>query len=104
MMLSRGLNTKPRATKRRTPTAKKQLCEVRVFGSRVGSAPKKYSDLDIAVIGKQKVPYKVLNALKEDFEESDLPFRADVLDWNAISDEFKTVINKKYELLQRPAA
>ena len=79
-------------------------CEVRVFGSRVGPKAKKYSDLDLAIIGKEKIPSHVLAALKEDFQESDLPFRVDVLDWHVVSEEFKAVIAKKYEILQKSAA
>ena len=75
-------------------------CEVRAFGSRVTRTAKDYSDLDLAVVGKEKLASKTLYALKEDFEESDLPFRVDVLDWHAISKEFQKVIEKKYEVIQ----
>jgi len=30
---------------------------------------------------------------------SDLPFRVDILDWNAISPEFKKVIEQGYEVI-----
>ncbi len=76
-------------------------CEVRAFGSRVTWTAKDYSDLDLAIVGQKKLADKILYALKEDFEESDLPFRVDVLDYNSISDEFKDVINKGYEVLQK---
>ena len=75
-------------------------CEVRVFGSRATWTAKDYSDLDLAIVGKEKLPGKTISALKDDFEESDLPFRVDVLDWHAISSEFRQVINKGYEVLQ----
>ena len=75
-------------------------CEVRAFGSRVTRTAKNYSDLDLAVVGKEKLADKTLYALKEDFEESALPFRVDVLDWHAISKEFQKVIDKKYEVIQ----
>lgn len=77
-------------------------CEVRVFGSRINGAVKKYSDIDLAVVGKAKLSDDVLYSLKEDFQESDLPFRVDVLDWNAISKKFQRVIKKKYEIIQKP--
>ena len=70
---------------------------MRVFGSRVTGLAKKYSDLDLAIISEKKLPVTVLYSLKEDLEQSDLPFRADILDWQAISDEFKKVINARYE-------
>ncbi|MFH1452921.1 MAG: nucleotidyltransferase domain-containing protein [Armatimonadota bacterium] len=76
-------------------------CEVRVFGSRLNENIKSYADLDLAIVGKEKLPIDKIYSLKEDFQESDLPFRVDVLDWNAISLEFKSVIEKGYEILQK---
>jgi len=74
--------------------------EARAFGSRITGKYKDYSDLDIAVMGKEKLSDDIFYALKADFEESDLPFRVDVLDWHRISEEFKQVINKQYEIIQ----
>jgi type I restriction enzyme S subunit len=75
-------------------------CEVRAFGSRVRWTAKDYSDLDLAVICSGKVSDDTLSHLKEAFEESDLPFRIDVLDWHVISPEFQKVIEKQYEVVQ----
>ncbi len=75
-------------------------CEVRVFGSRVKCTTKSYSDLDLAVLGKGIIPRSRLNRLEEAFEESDLPFRVDVLDWWTISDSFRKFIDNKYEIIQ----
>ncbi|MBS1258494.1 MAG: hypothetical protein MAG551_01553 [Candidatus Scalindua arabica] len=77
-------------------------CEVRIFGSRITDTVKKYSDIDLALVGKEKLSDDILYSLKEDFQESDLPFRVEVLDWHAISKEFRCVIEKKYEILQEP--
>ena len=41
-----------------------------------------------------------LRHLKEAFEESDLPFRVDVLDWNETSREFQKVIEKGFEVIK----
>lgn len=74
--------------------------EVRVFGSRFSGTAKPYSDLDLAVVGQNKLDWRVLAELKEAFQESELPFRVDLLDWNAISDEFRAVIEKSgYEVI-----
>jgi len=75
-------------------------CEVRAFGSRVSWTAKDYSDLDLAVVCSGKLSDDTLSHLKEAFEESDLPFRVDVLDWLAISSEFQKVIEKRYEVVQ----
>jgi len=74
--------------------------EARAFGSRVGGAPKDYSDLDLALFGAAKLEPAALESLREAFEESDLPFRIDVLDWYAISKEFQAVILARYEVLR----
>jgi predicted nucleotidyltransferase len=76
-------------------------CEVRAFGSRITQTAKPYSDLDLALVGKKKLVNKTLYALKDDFEESDLPFRVDVLDWYSISEEFREVIEKKFLIIQK---
>ncbi len=78
--------------------------EVRAFGSRITGTIKDYSDLDLVIVDKEKLSDEIFYALKEDFEESDLPFRVDVLDWNRISDEFKKVINTRYEIIQKAKA
>jgi uncharacterized protein len=74
-------------------------CEVRVFGSRVTSQARPYSDLDIALLGSARVPIERLAALREALAESDLPIRVDVLDWHAISDPFRAIISAQFEVL-----
>ena len=76
-------------------------CEIRAFGSRVNSTARNYSDLDLAVLGSSKLSDDALRRLSEAFEESDLPFRVDVLDWHAISPSFQKVIEKGYEAVQK---
>lgn len=73
--------------------------EVWAFGSRVKGSFKEYSDLDMVVIGSSKMSVNRFGELKEPFQESDLPFRADVLDWHAISSEFREVIKELYEVV-----
>ena len=62
------------------------------FGSRVKGTSREYSDLDLVVIGKEKLAIDKLGRLKEAFQESKLPFRVDVVDWHALSPEFKQII------------
>jgi predicted nucleotidyltransferase len=77
-------------------------CEVRIFGSRLTDKAKSYSDLDLVVIGKEKIKRQTLIRLKEEFEASDLPFRIDLLDWHRISEAFHKIIQKQYVVLQEP--
>ncbi len=76
--------------------------DVRAFGSRITGTIKKYSDLDLVIVGKEKLLDNILFSLKEDFQESDLPFRVEILDWNAASKEFQKIIEKKYEIIHKP--
>jgi len=74
--------------------------EVRVFGSRISGTSSAHSDLDVVIIGKDKLPRITLVLLKEAFENSVLPFTVDLLDWCRISPEFQTNIEKQCEIIQ----
>ena len=75
-------------------------CEVWAFGSRATWTAKDYSDLDLAIVGKGPLDWRTLGRLKETFEESSLPMRVDVLDWHAISESFREVIERDYVVVQ----
>ena len=75
--------------------------EVRAFGSRVKWTAKDYSDLDLAIIGSKPLNLRQKRQLAEAFEESNLPIRIDVLDWQSISEGFKKVISERYEVIQK---
>jgi len=77
-------------------------CEVRAFGSRVTWTAKEYSDLDLAVVGDGPLDWGTMGNLKEAFEESELPMRVDLLDWNSVAESFRRVIEKKFEVIQEP--
>jgi predicted nucleotidyltransferase len=78
-------------------------CEVRAFGSRVLGKAKPHSDLDIALYGPVRLPLARLAALREAFQDCALPIRVDVIDWHAISENFRNIIAAKFEILQYPA-
>ena len=62
-----------------------------IFGSRATGRAGKFSDYDIGIIGKKQVPLGKLSLIEEVFEESDLPIRVDVVDFFAVSKNFKKV-------------
>lgn len=70
------------------------------FGSRVQGKAKPYSDLDLAVLGEQPLALSIRAELVEEFSESDLPFKVDVVDWATTSERFRQIIRKKYVVLQ----
>ena len=66
--------------------------KVLAFGSRVTWTAKHYSDLDLAVLGDEPLPLDLTSALAESFDDSDLPFKVDVVDWASTSKSFRKVI------------
>lgn len=68
------------------------------FGSRVKWTSRPDSDLDLVVFAKEDQHPKVYQ-LKEALEESNLPFRVDVLVWDVISEAFHNNIRQEYVVL-----
>ena len=63
-----------------------------VFGSRAENKQKPFSDLDLAIDAKNPLSYSILVDLKNDFEDSDLPYKVDVVDWHLIDEAFQDKI------------
>lgn len=63
-----------------------------IFGSRAKGTNSKYSDIDIAVSGKNKVSFDTLAAINSEFEKSLIPYEIDIIDLNSISESFKASI------------
>lgn len=68
------------------------------YGSRAKGTNKKFSDLDLCY--KQNLNQKILYKLMDDFEESDLPFKVDLTDYNKCSDRFKKLIDRDLRKIQ----
>lgn len=68
-------------------------CEARAFGSRAtGIRLKRFSDLDLALMTQRALTDAQLGELRDEFNESDLPFRVDLVDWAAASADFRAAI------------
>lgn len=65
---------------------------VQAFGSRTNNTAKSYSDLDLAVMTEQPLSLHQGAMLTEAFEESDLPYKVDIIDWSTISESFRKLI------------
>ncbi|MDX8406235.1 MAG: nucleotidyltransferase domain-containing protein [Mariprofundus sp.] len=77
--------------------------EVRAFGSRVhGRGLKPFSDIDLVIMSKQPVPLEVLGELQEQFAESDLPYKVDIVDDATASEKFQGIMKQAYEVVQVP--
>ena len=77
--------------------------KVWVYGSRAKWTTLDSSDLDLALESKDTIDDNIINHIKRDFEESDLPYEVDVVDMAAAQSFFKDVINKDKVLLDRSA-
>jgi type I restriction enzyme S subunit len=74
--------------------------EVWAFGSRAKWTAKPHSDLDLAVITDKPLPLSVSAALADDFSESNLPWKVDVLDWATTSESFRKIIELDKVVIQ----
>ena len=63
-----------------------------IFGSRAKHQAKPFSDLDIAIIGETPLSINLLAAMTEDFTESALPFKVDLVDWASAGVAFREII------------
>lgn len=71
--------------------------EVRAFGSRVNGDNREFSDLDLVIMSKERIDFRTMRKVKEDFEYSKLNLRVDLSDWSQLDQEFKEIINSNYE-------
>ncbi len=63
-----------------------------VFGSRAKGTHKRLSDLDLCYF--DEIPNLVISDLEEQFEESDLPFTIDLVNWHHCKPNFQELIKK----------
>ena len=65
-----------------------------VFGSRATGRTKRSSDLDLAIDLGRALTRKESADLADAFDDSDLPYRVDVVDLNEVSESFKAIIER----------
>jgi uncharacterized protein len=68
--------------------------QVHVFGSRASGKPKPWSDLDLVLDGPAPLPLSLVARLAEAFEESELPWKVDLVDRQTVSDGFGRLIDQ----------
>lgn len=64
-----------------------------VFGSRIKGTSRRFSDLDLCI--KEPITDYEYESLQEAFEESDLPFRVDLVEYNKVDETFKAAIDRQ---------
>lgn len=70
------------------------------FGSRATWNAKTFSDLDLAIITNKTLPLAMSADLNDAFSESDLPWKVDLVDWSAISDDFRKLVARDKVVVQ----
>lgn len=68
--------------------------KIYLFGSRARNDNKAQSDIDLAINNGQKINGQILSKIKENIEESSIPFTVDIVDLNNIENDFKLGILK----------
>jgi predicted nucleotidyltransferase len=73
-----------------------------VFGSRATGTSKASSDLDLVIDAGRKLTPDEQSALRAGFEDSDLPYTVDVVDWATVSEAFRKIIERDRVAMPSP--
>ncbi|MCE8167803.1 MAG: nucleotidyltransferase domain-containing protein [Candidatus Moeniiplasma glomeromycotorum] len=60
------------------------------YGSRTKNQAKKYSDLDLCFY--ERIPWNIFSHIQEDLEESELPFKVELVNWQWMNTNFQESI------------
>jgi len=73
--------------------------QIFIFGSRATGKAEKYSDYDVGILGKKSLSSKSKFLIEEKLEESDLPYKVEIVDFSLVSPDFKRVALAKIKKL-----
>lgn len=75
-----------------------------LFGSQASGKARRRSDIDIGIIGPEPVSPSLLSQLQDIFEESDLLYTVDLVDFFQIRDpDFKRIASESVQWWNNPA-
>jgi len=63
-------------------------CDIYLFGSRARKTNRPGADVDIALDAPEPIHFMTIGNIKEDLEESNIPFFVDIVDLKTVSDIF----------------
>jgi predicted nucleotidyltransferase len=69
------------------------------FGSRTTGKGNEHSDVDVGIQGPERIPWKVMNAIKEELEELPTLYKIDIMDFYNAPEKFQRVTNKEKEYI-----
>jgi len=64
-----------------------------IFGSRATGKNRKFSDLDLGINGPRSLTPKEYISIKNELEDSDIPYRVDLVDFAKVNNKFKKISN-----------
>jgi len=67
------------------------------YGSRAKGTARKFSDLDLCY--QEEIPSEIVYKIKEELEESNLPFFVELVSWQRMKPSFQEVIKKDLTLV-----
>lgn len=70
-----------------------------IFGSRATGQLGHFSDLDLGILGQKKIPGHILEKIREDLENSSIPYKIDVVDFHKVSAKFRSLALKNIRSL-----
>ncbi len=73
-----------------------------LFGSRASGTHRKWSDYDIGILGKEEIPAPIITQIEEGLDQSNIPYVVEVVDFNCVSDRFKSVALTKIKSWSPP--
>lgn len=66
--------------------------QVYFFGSRAGGRAGRASDIDVGVLGLEPLPAGMLAAIREELEESRIPYTVDLVDLSEVEPSFRDFV------------
>ena len=69
-----------------------------IFGSRATGTNRKWSDVDVGIVAREKLNHQIL-FIQDDLEQSNIPYRVDVVDFDTVTPQFaKIALSSTIEL------
>ena len=70
-----------------------------LFGSRSEGTNRRFSDYDLGILGPKKVSATDLALMSADLDDSEIPYRVEIVDFQNVSESLRRVAMKKVRYL-----
>ncbi len=73
-----------------------------LFGSRTRIHHRKFSDIDIGLLGDGAVPAEVIENIREAIDNSIIPYQVDIVDFRRVSPDFRKIALQDIDIWNQP--